>query len=174
MYIYDNAQCSICQRAYKGKFKVQDGGDIICDDCGNITVIKGMEYKKVTEKDRDVIQEIVKDLLKKDLNRIFIANAEKDKDELYLLRDEEGNLDTRKVYFQNNNIELVLNLHSEAYKALTYLEMGEGKEYREFAQKIYDYYIQARHTKYSEEEVFEIWSILDSPEMKHISREVEM
>ena len=171
MVIFEYAKCDTCRKKYKGKFKVKPDGKLECVSCKDIEKVEGVKYQKLEDKSSEVTQEIVKELLKRDLNRIYLLRGE---EEVKKLRDENGGIDPKKLYFQNNNIELVMELHQAAYQALTYLEMGEGLEYRRFAQEVYNTYMNARYKKYNKEEEVIIWSLIRSKEMEEVSREVEV
>lgn len=173
MIIYDKMQCDACKNEYKGVFKVSKEGNIGCQNCNEPIRLDKTTYKEVSLEEPKVTQEVVKDLLRKDLKRIYIAKVEEGKDALHKIRDENNNIDPAKMYFQNNKLDLILRMQRSAYAALKYMEAGENLPYYAYAKKMYEQYISARNKRFTEDEEREIEVMLISDEMKEIMLEVE-
>lgn len=173
MNIYEYSKCDTCGKTYKGIFELKENGKVECIDCNNVKYLSKVEYKEVTE-DSKIIQKIVKDMLWQDVNRIYVSKVEEGEDYLKFVRDEEGNIDSKKLYYQNNTLDLIIELQRAAYDSLTYSEMGEELEYKDFAEKVIETYMKARNIKFTDDEEEEIRRMINSVEMKTIKREVEI
>lgn len=173
MNIYEYSRCERCEKSYKGKFKLDREGRVYCYDCDNPEVFSDIKYEEVDMVEDRIVSEIVKDLLKKDLERIYIPLSVEEKENMDFLRDESGNLDAEKVYFKGNPMELVMLAHKKAYKCLEYLETG-NKEHQEEAESIVEKYLQMREDYFKKEKQDQFYDELHSKEAKEIEKEVGM
>lgn len=173
MRVYAKMRCEECENEYKGLFLVQNNGRIVCYDCNKPVKLGKVGYERVSLQDQGVTQEVVKELLRKDLNRIYLTNVEEGKDELHKIRDENNNIDPAKMYFQNNDLELILRMQKSAYVSLTYMEAGNDLPYYKYAKKVFNKYMESRQRKFTKKEIREIEDLLVSGEMQEIEIEVE-
>lgn len=173
MELFEYSTCDKCGKSYKGKFVVGNNGTVRCYDCDSPVEHDGIEFDHVDVTQDHLLSEIVKDLLIKDTKRIFIPKSESDLNELEFLRDEDGNIELDKLYFQGNTIELVLKAHKKAYKCLEYIESGQEK-YKEKAENVLNKYLSMREVKFSKEEEDKFLGELENEEMKEIESEVSV
>src|SRR5699024_4013997 len=127
---------------------MQRGGKVTCYDCKYPEKLQELQWEAVQATEEHVLSEIVKDLLKKDLKRIFVPLSERGVDELQSLRDKDGNIIPEKLYFQGNDIDFVIEAHKKAYISLEYMESGKN-EYKEIASTVYNKYLSLREKKMS-------------------------
>lgn len=172
MDVYEVMRCDNCGELYKGVFRVGEAGKVECiEGCTDKVYLEDIKYEE-KEMGGVVLQETVKSMLKRDLSRIYLRNRVAGKDVLYSLRDNAGEIEDKKLYYQDNPIDLIIQLQKKAYNSLTYLEMGKT-ELAYFAENVYKLYKEARERKYTEEEVMDIWGLLGSEEMERIDLQVK-
>lgn len=170
--IYEYSRCDLCGKEYKGMFYLRKDGKVSCVDCNEPVEFKRLDVQKTTEKDTEVLNNLVIDLMKRDLNRIYIPRVESGKEVTDFMRNEDGTIDSRVIYFQNNPIDLVTTAHTTAYTALKYMESGK-EEFKEVANEIVEDYLRLREVKFTNEEVTQLWDKLFSDEINRIIEEVE-
>jgi|SRR5690625_140268 len=173
MNIFDYSECNFCGKIYKGMFAQMRDGRVKCFDCNKPKKFKGIEIKTVDINEEDALEELVKDLLKKDLRRIYIPREESNNEGTSFMRDESGGIDPKVLYFQNNPIDLVTEAHDATYTAMQYLETGKA-EYKEIAEDVIEKYLSMREKMFTEDEQKDIWNKIYSNEFKTLIKEVEM
>lgn len=173
MIICDYMVCQSCGSKYKGKFEVSRDGYTECMSCNDKIVFGDIEKEKVKLTEERMLGEVVKDLLIKDVKRIFIPKSDKDLNQLGFLRKEDGRLDEGKIYFKGNPIELVLLAHKKAYLCLEYLETGK-EDLEEHAGYILNKYINLREKYLEEKEQHKFLEELNGVDMRKIEGELRL
>lgn len=172
MQIVEYSKCEDCGKAYKGKFLLTKEGRITCYDCENPIKVEKLEWKEVDMNEDAYLSELVVDIMKKDIKRIYIPRAEQGKDGTQFMRKDNGEIDLKVMYFQNNPMDLVQETHKYVYIALQYLEAGFTK-YEDIANSIIDTYIELREKLFTEKEQEDLWSLIYSEEIFEIVKETE-
>lgn len=172
MEIHELVKCKECGKMYKGQFQMGINGRVVCLDCKNPKKYHKVQWKNTNVEEEGFLEALVHDLMKKDLKRIYMPKVVTGEDETHFLRDKDNNIDPKKVYFQNNEIEFVLEMHDQAYIALSYMETGK-KRYTETVTKVLDGYLEMRNKKFNREEVKELKDLIESNDMTQVRREVE-
>lgn len=172
MEIYEVMRCDKCEERYRGKFKVGRSGKVSCYISCDIKIkLEDITYKEV-ELEKAVLRETVKMMASRDIDMLYMEKREDGKDGTSALRDREGNIDPRKLYYQGNPIDLMIDLQDKAYKALTYIRMGQ-EEFIDVAENVYKLYIKAREHRYTVKELEYIEELITGEFMKCIESEVE-
>lgn len=173
MIICDYMVCQECGSRYKGKFEVSREGITRCIECEDKVIFGGMEKEKVQLTEDRMLSVIVKDLLIKDVKRIFVPKSEKNENQLGFLRKDDGRLDEGKIYFKGNPIELVMLAHKKAYICLEYIETGK-KDFKDYAGYILNKYINLREYYMEENEQKDFYEELNGKYMAIIEGEVHI
>lgn len=123
--------CDTCHETYKGKFRMTNVGRVECVDCDNKEYLPTtFDVAKVTTPGKiknpttsTVMHNYYLGMLKREIHELY-PNLSK-----YPV-GEVPDVDIKMIYYQNNNIKLVLRYYNEVITCIRYLEDGE-KEYRE-------------------------------------------
>lgn len=153
MIIYEYATCNRCLKHYKGKFHWKASGEIVCDNCEEKKEYNTLAVKKTEINNNKTLEKIVKDLITKDVKRIYIPRSvANNQQNIDYLRDETGQIDPKALYFYNNPIDIVLKIHQAVYILLQYIDTG-SQEYEDFAESIIEEYLLMRRKKFTTEEL---------------------
>jgi len=173
MNVFEYSKCVECGKEYRGKFYVDNNGSIKCYDCDRPEEFENIRMEKVKVTDERLLKEIVRDLLIKDVKRIYATKSAGANQQLDFMRKEDGTLDVNKLYFQGNDIELVLLANKKAYTCLEYIEAGH-KRHETFADKIVKKYKGLREYKLSKKREKNFLEELNSDKMVEIENEVSI
>ncbi|MCY8636563.1 hypothetical protein MOD96_01940 [Bacillus sp. S17B2] len=170
MEIVEFATCSRCGNRYKGRFRVENNGEVHCVDCDNPDVFSGIEWRKLEENSSKIEFDMVSDMLMSDIERIYQLHAERDENIMAQFYKEDGSINLDKVYFMGNPLDLASAAQRVAYAALQYLETRDTK-YAGEAEDIVERYKELRERKLTDEEIQKFWEDLLSDSIQEIAGE---
>lgn len=160
-------QCATCEKAYKGEFKISTSGVVTCIDCNSPTIFKDKLPLKSRALDSEMSQEVVLNMLTSDVDEVYTQFLDKGKLPLDLFTKSNGDIDAHMVYFQNNPLDICVDMQVYAYMCLSYLELNLEKNYK-FAKNFVESYINLRNYKFSDLEMSELSNLVNSAEMREI------
>src|SRR5699024_1404285 len=152
---------------------IYNKGKVKCYDCERPEEFENIRMEKVDVTDDRLLKEVVRDLLIKDVRRIYDPKTEGANHKLDFMRNEDGTINVNKLYFQGNDIELVLLANKKAYTCLEYLEAGHTK-HEDFANKVVTKYKDLREYKLSKKREKNFFEDLNSDIMVEIDNEVSI
>lgn len=166
MKIIERMKCSKCKEIYKGHFKMNLNGDIVCLDCENKQYYTSPHYVEV--KTATLKREFLKDnytkMLLLDVDTIYRIISKEDEDYTSQFYTTEGTINTDKLYYYDNLPDLVFDAHNKVQECLKRLEKKETKFKNH--DKIIKIYLELREKKFTQKEVTEAREILYDSELE--------
>lgn len=167
MLMIDYFRCDVCGESYTGKFLFTKEGKVHCVDCKSPEKVGGLTWEIIqqeSEVDEDLLLKTVEGMLFEDIERIYRTETEMGYNYIEMFIAEDGGIDAKKLYFQNNPIDLAIEGQKIAYSALRYLE-GSKQEYNELARELVSRYKELRERKLTKEEVDKLWGLYFSEQV---------
>lgn len=168
MNILENMTCDKCDRTYRGYFKLEPTGEVICEDCDDpqeIAPLTFQELKGESEAELYMLQETMSKMLMEDIDMIYTRNYVTEdfaKEGAYMEQfyDQDGQLDIFKLYYHLNPLPLVIEAQKVAYSSVRYLESTMDNQ-REYAEQMIEKYKELRNRKLEEAEIQDYWHLIN-------------
>lgn len=172
MVIIEKLTCSKCHETYKGVFRMNLNGDIECADCNDKVYFGDIDWKEITnaELDKELLHETYSTLLLEDVDTFYKIESAIGEDFTKEFYTQDGKINTDKLYFQNNPIDLVLEGNKLAHICLRYLDIEDEKKYTKYAKYVIETYKELRNHKLNDEEIKDVWAIFYSKEADEIRK----
>lgn len=158
--IYETLRCSKCKELYKGIFKQTSSGHIVCaKGCDNKQYLdKTITFKQVNRisetdsRQENTIGMLYQTFIERDIHGIYNTEYHYGEDIFELLFDN-GIIDSKFLYFQNNELGIVINYHNVCYKLLSYLDEEKLEDSQiEYIYTVLDMYRYLRLFKLTQKE----------------------